>query len=68
MTKLVRIENADLSAYGVVVQVYDRGIGGEPDKLVQEISLDHPTFMANLHIHSSRYIVITEKPLSPTTV
>lgn len=67
MTKLVRIENADVAAYRVIVQVYDRGTAGAPDTLAQEVPLDHPTFMANLYIHSGRYLVVTEEPLSPPT-
>lgn len=62
MTKKVRIENADTSHYKVLVQVFDKGRDGEPDTLVQEIPLGHPTAMADTYIHSSRYLVIKEAP------
>jgi len=46
MTKRVRIENADTSAYKVVVQIWDKGYPeGAPDTLVKEIKLDYPTSM-----------------------
>ena len=67
MTTLVRIENADVAADLVIVQVYDRGTAGAPDTLAHEVPLDHQTFMANLDIHSGLYLVVTEEPLSPPT-
>jgi len=61
MTKQVRIENADTSAYKVVVEVWDKGQNGEPDKLAFTRNLDYPTAMANdVYITSSRYIVVKE--------
>lgn len=65
MTKRVRIENADTTDYKVVVQVWDKGYPeGEPDKLVQEISLDYPTAMTgdSVYLTSTRYLVVKEKP------
>lgn len=63
MTKRVRIENADTSDYKVVVQVWDKGYPeGEPDKLVKEITLNHPTAMTgeDVYITGSRYLVVKE--------
>jgi hypothetical protein len=63
MTKRVRIENADMSNYKVVVEVWDKGYpAGEPDKLAQTINLDHPTAMtdAGVYITSTRYLVVKE--------
>jgi hypothetical protein len=63
VTKMVRVENADTSAYKVVVQVWDKGYPeGEPDKMVNEIVLGHPTAMtgSDVYITSTRYLVIKE--------
>lgn len=63
MTKRVRIENADNSAYKVVVQVWDKGYPeGEPDKLAFERVLNSPTDMTGdeVYITSTRYLVIKE--------
>ncbi len=63
MTKRVRVENADTSDYKVVVQVWDKGYPeGEPDKLVKEIVLSHPTAMTgdDVYITSTRYLVVKE--------
>lgn len=63
MTKMVRIENADTSAYKVLVQVWDKGYPeGEPDRLVEEVVLGHPTAMtgSNVFITSTRYLVVKE--------
>lgn len=68
MTKRVRIENADTSIYKVVVQVWDKGYPeGNPDTLVKEVNLDHPTAMTNddVYITSTRYLVVKEAPLPP---
>lgn len=63
MTKTVRIENADLSTYKVVVEVWDKGYPeGEPDKLAQTIELNHPTALTSAGIHSTRYLVVKEAP------
>ena len=65
MTKLVRIENADTSAYKVVVEVWDKGYPeGQPDKLAKTINLDYPTAMtdASLFLTSTRYLVVKEAP------
>lgn len=66
MTKNVRIENADTSRYPVLVQVWDKGWPeGEPDVLVKETELTHPTALETFGIHSSRYLVIKELPEPP---
>ena len=65
MTKLVRIENADTSAYKVVVEVWDKGYPeGQPDKLAKTVNLDYPTAMtdASLFLTSTRYFVVKEAP------
>lgn len=71
MTKKVRIENADMSDYKVVVQVWDKSYGVlkedgsvtvSPDTLVKEIRLDHPTAMTgdDVYLTSTRYLVVKE--------
>jgi hypothetical protein len=62
MTKRVRIENADCSDYGVVVQVWDKNLEGGPDTLAKEVPLAHPTAMTgdDVYITSTRYLVIKE--------
>jgi hypothetical protein len=63
MTKRVRIENADMSNYKVKVEIWDKGYPeGQPDTLVDTISLDHPTAMTgdNVYLTSTRYLVIKE--------
>lgn len=65
MTKRVRIENADVSNFKVVVQIWDKGYPeGDPDTLVNEISLDNPCDMtgADVYITSTRYLVVKEVP------
>lgn len=66
MTKTVRIENADNSAFGVIVQVWDKGYPeGAPDTLAKEIPLLHPTAMtdSSVYITSTRYLVVKEAVL-----
>jgi len=62
MTKRVRIENADTSDYKVVVQVWDKGVNGEPDIMAFERNLDYPTAMTgdDIYLTSTRYIVVKE--------
>lgn len=61
MTKCVRIENADTSAYKVVVQVWNKSLDPNvPDILEQEHRLDHPTFLKECYIHSGNYLLIKE--------
>lgn len=63
MTKQVRIENADQAPYKVIVQVWDKGYpAGEPDTLVKEIELSHPTAMtgSDCYITNTRYLVVKE--------
>jgi hypothetical protein len=64
MTKIVRIENADTSNYGVLVEVWDKGQNGEPDVLAREFHLDFPTAMTSSEcfLTSTRYLVVKEKP------
>ena len=63
MTKKVRIENADMAPYKVVVEVWDKGYPeGEPDTLAKTIELNHPTAMTgdDCFITSIRYLVVKE--------
>ena len=71
MTKKVRIENADMSDYKVIVEVWDKGalmpdgMGGfnqAPDVKAFERRLDWPTAMTgdDVYLTSARYIVIKE--------
>lgn len=62
MTKQVRIENADNAQYKVIVQVWDKGIDGGPDKMDREILLANPTEMtdASVYLTSTRYLVVKE--------
>jgi len=63
MTKKVRIENADTANYKVVVQVWDKGFPeGEPDTLVKEVDLSHPTAMTgdDVYITNTRYLIVKE--------
>lgn len=65
MTKLVRIENADIADYQVIVEVWDKGYPeGEPDKLAFTKELAYPTAMTgdDVYLTNTRYIVIKEKP------
>ena len=64
MTKAIRVENADLSTYRVIVQVWDKGQNGEPDKMASEVYLDHPTAMEQTYITSTRYLVVKEAPVA----
>lgn len=66
MTKAVRVENADNSGYQLVVQIWDKGQklsedSAEPDILVSEHPLNYPTAMAEVFVHSTRYLVVKEK-------
>lgn len=61
MTKQVRIENADTSQAKVVVEVWDKGVNGQPDVKAFERRLDYPTAMANdIYLTSTRYFVVRE--------
>lgn len=75
MTKLIRIENADLSTHKVKVNVYDRSNATPaeqgtivPDRLVESYDLNSPCAMKEVYIHSSRYIVIEEFHEAPETI
>jgi len=67
MTKRVRIENADNSNFGVLVEVWDKGQNGEPDRIAFTRDLRNPTEMTGdeMFITSTRYIVIRELPPMP---
>lgn len=65
MTKLVRIENADMSTYKVIVEIWDKGYpAGRPDTLARTIELNHPTAMTgpDVYLTNTRYIVVKEAP------
>jgi len=64
MTKRVRVENADLSDFVVIVEVWEKG--QEKDVLVETIELPHSTCMTgnqypDVYIHDSRYLIVREK-------
>ena len=64
MTKRVRIENADNAKYKVIVEIWDKGVDGQPDTLVDTKRLDYPTAMTDdsVYLTSTRYIVVKEAP------
>lgn len=75
MTKLIRIENADLSTHKVKVNVFDRSNATPaepgaivPDKLVASYDLNYPCAMKEIYIHSGKYIVIEEFHEAPETI
>lgn len=61
MTKQVRIENADTSTVGITVQTWEVGKGDEPDIMICEQDLLHPTSLLTLCIHSTRYLIVKER-------
>lgn len=63
MTKRVRIENADATAFRVVVQLWERTRDGRPDMLVSEVRLVNPCDITEQTIHSDRYLIVAEVPL-----
>lgn len=70
MTKYVRIENADMAPYKVVVEVWqvnqqtmeDGSLATLPSTLVETIELGHPTALAMPYLTSHRYLVVKEAP------
>ena len=62
MTKRVRIENADMAAYKVLVQVWDKGLDGKPDVMAFERTLANPTDITGdeVYLTNTRYIVVKE--------
>ena len=65
MTKAVRIENADLAPYKVLVEIWDKGYPeGAPDKLAETVVLGYPTAMTDSRVYltSTRYLVVKEAP------
>ena len=67
MTKSVRVENADMSDYRVLVQVWDKasGVSPGPDTLAKEVELAYPTRLEDFGITSTRYLVVKELPPKP---
>ena len=59
MTKSVRIENADTSNHELVVETWEVDLNGERT-LVHATPLTHPTAMATLTVHATRYLVVKE--------
>jgi hypothetical protein len=59
MTKNVRIENADTSAYPVRVTVQDKNAAGEWVD-VETLQLNHPTAMAERGLTNSRRLIVEE--------
>ena len=68
MTKKVRVENADMSSYKVIVEIWDKGRDGAPDVLADTKWLDYPTAMTDdsVYLTSTRYIVVKEAPVEPS--
>lgn len=60
MTKQVRIENADLSNHKVLIEVWFKGVNGEPDTKATEYSLGAPTSLVTETIWKEKYLVIRE--------
>jgi hypothetical protein len=60
MTKQVRIENADTSDHKIIVQMWNKGVDGAPDNMVDEVPLNHPTALTTQTIWKERYLVIKE--------
>lgn len=68
MTKKIRIENADTASLKVVVQVWEKArYDDQPDQLVSEKPLNHPTDQLEEYLHGTRYIVIKEAHLGTQT-
>ncbi|MEQ1888047.1 MAG: hypothetical protein ABL951_02570 [Alphaproteobacteria bacterium] len=65
MTKLIRIESADNSKHKVQVQVFDKVTAeNATDFLVDTYNLDVPCAIKEVYIHSGRYLVIRETPVT----
>ena len=62
MTKLIRIENADIGTQEVVVEVWEQDPTTLLSKCVEERVLSHPTDLVSLHIWGTRYLVVKERP------
>lgn len=60
MTKIIRIENADVSDHNVLIQIFIKGSNGEPDNMVGEKELNNPTEMCEVAVWEDQYIVIKE--------
>lgn len=62
MTKKVRIEDADISAHGVIVETWQVGQGDNSDVMNYSQELHGPTALVELYIHSGQYLIVKEKP------
>ena len=60
MTKMVRIENADLGSKALIIEAWKPGTSGEPDTLLTATPLEQPTAMAIAYIYDNIYLVIRE--------
>lgn len=60
MTKTVRIENADLAEYEVVVEVWERN--GADLRLSETIVLTHAASLQQFTIWDGRYLKVYERP------
>ena len=60
MTKYVRIENADMTAHKVDVEVWQKNVTGG-SVLVSTTPLDDPTALAQFMIHSMQYLIVKER-------
>jgi hypothetical protein len=60
MTKRIRVENADTSDHKVMVQVFEKPVGGGHAKLVKESPLNYPTSMLEETIWKNHFLVIKE--------
>ncbi len=58
MTKRIRVENADTTDHKVEVEVWEDGTGGPT--FSHKINLHQPTEMADVYIHSTRFLIIRE--------
>lgn len=66
MTKAVRIENADTSAFKLCVYTEDKQADGTWVRDPEPTKLHYPTQLMTMHVHSSRRLVIEEAPVEQT--
>jgi hypothetical protein len=60
MMTTVRIESADVRSLGAVVEVYQRGVGGQADTLVETRFLGRANNTAEWRIGATRLLVVRE--------
>jgi hypothetical protein len=65
MTKMVRIENADTCSYPVRVTYQSKDADGNWVDESGSTQLDYPTKLGEFGIHSSRRVVVEERPADP---